>query len=77
MYLLPAWSISILLNCKVVVFNTAKVSSQSNIFGNDISSHEPIQQQHMAPDSRILQEVLASNFQFQNYGPIIEEPATP
>lgn len=38
---------------------------------------EPIQQQHMTPDSRNLQEFLASNFQFQNYEPIIEEPATP
>jgi hypothetical protein len=31
----------------------------------------------MAPDSRIFHEFLASNFQLQNYGPIIEEPATP
>lgn len=38
---------------------------------------EPIQQQHMTPDSSILQEFLPSNFQIQNYEPIIEEPATP
>jgi len=30
-YVLPAWSISILPDCKAVAFNTAKVSSQSNI----------------------------------------------
>ncbi|KAI4336464.1 hypothetical protein L6164_014987 [Bauhinia variegata] len=30
-YHLPAWSVSILPDCKNVVFNTAKVSSQSNI----------------------------------------------
>lgn len=30
-YVLPAWSISILPDCKTVAFNTAKVSSQSNV----------------------------------------------
>ena len=38
---------------------------------------EPNQEKQMTPDSRILQEFLASDFQLQNYEPIIEEPTTP
>ncbi|XP_075486733.1 beta-galactosidase 6-like [Primulina tabacum] len=36
-YFLPAWSVSILPDCKNVIFNTAKVVSQTTLNGNDFT----------------------------------------